>query len=102
MTWELQPQEREGDHTFSGPIFLAEELADELSAFEVLPIINEVRSQVQKKGELHYFQILRNKETGRTVYFINELGERVRESGKFSDEELEEIDFSTMIFESDY
>lgn len=102
MTWERRAERRSGDHSFKGPVLLTEAVYERLVYIELHQIVSNLREQVNQGKLFHHHQILDNKYTGETLYWISNLSEGAKRSGLFSRIEIWSASFTELMFEHEF
>lgn len=95
--WQRQPQDRDGSYHFSGHFYATCGIMESLSIEEILLIRQDIQSFVREKKSVDYLQVYMD-ETGRKLFFIDQLNQEMIESGEYED-----IDnYCTLMLASEY
>lgn len=95
--WERQPQEQDGSYMFSGQFYTTRGVADTLSPSEILLIYQDVQTFAKSKHGIDYLQVYKD-ETGRKLFFIDQLNREMINSSEYADED----NHCTLMFASEY
>lgn len=95
--WKRKPQERDGSYLFSGQFYSTRGVASELSMDEILFIYQDVRAFAKQKCGIDYLQVYTD-ESGRKLFFIDQLSREMIDSGEYRDED----NHCTLMFASEY
>lgn len=96
-TWTRKPQERIGSYLFSGQFYATRGIMEALSMEEILFIQLDIQAFVREKKGIDYVQVYTD-ETGRKLFFIDQLNKEMIESGEFKDED----NHCTLMLASEY
>ena len=94
-------QEPGGTYTFSGRAYATQGVTEALTAEEVAGIIADLFRFVAERDGGDYLQVYEAGD-GRVVWCIDNLSRRMKESGEFTEEQLAEHDYWTLLLPSEY
>ena len=100
-TWTHKPQERAGEYFFDGRAFQTAGVAEALSPEEILWIVRTLQRFVIQHGGADYIQSFEC-DDGRRVWCICQLSGRMKRSGEFTEEQLSDYDYWTMLLPLEY
>ena len=100
-TWTRQPQECPGDYFFSGRAFRTAGVEAALSPEEIAFIAEDLRAFVEQENGIDYLQVYVSDDDWR-VWCIDQLRNSLKESGEFTEEQLAEYDYWTMLLPEEY
>lgn len=96
-TWTRKPQEQIGSYFFSGQFYATQGITSELTMDEILFIHKDVQAFAKERGGIDYLQVYVD-ETGRKLFFIDQLSKEMVESGDYQDED----NHCTLLLSSEY
>ena len=99
--WKRQPQERPGDYFFYGRAFMTAGVNEALTPIEIAWITSDLRRGVLEHGGLDYLQVFKC-DDGRTVWAIDQLSHSMKENGSYTQEQIEEYDYWTLLLPEEY
>jgi len=99
--WKRKEQERDGDYYFSGRAYMTRGVQRELSEAEIVCIIDDLRQAVEEHNGLDYLQVYEAGD-GRRVWVIDQLSRSVKTSGDYTDEQVKQYDYFTLLLPSEY
>ncbi|NVN96008.1 MAG: hypothetical protein HXX18_12070 [Bacteroidetes bacterium] len=100
-TWVRQPQEKHGNYIFNGKSYMTTKIMNEISNEEIMWIISDLKEFVQQEKEIDYLIVYRRND-GRKIFCIDQLSKSMMESGEYSEEEIREYDYWTILFAEEY
>ena len=99
--WKRKEQERDGDYYFSGRAYMTRGVQRELSEAEIIWIIADLKQAVDEHDGLDYLQVYESSD-GRRVWVIDQLSASMKESGDYTDEQVTQYDYFTLLLSSEY
>jgi hypothetical protein len=96
-TWKRKPQEREGNHLFSGKVCITERVQQEIPDEEIKAICHDLGAFIAEKTRIDYMQVYTD-EDSRTLYFVDNLSEDMLNSIFYQGEE----NYSLLMFAEEY
>lgn len=96
--WLYQPQETDGTYKFSGNFFVTIGIQQTLSQEEIFEIYLFIKSLVEEKQGLDYLQVFIHNVTGQKLFFIDQLNEKMIESGQYKSED----NYCTLLLANEY
>ena len=99
--WVRQPQERKGDYFFNGTLYLTKNLSRQISQEEIIWIISDLKTLVQKEQGIDYF-VVYIRPDGRKVFCIDQHSKSMMESGEYTEDEIKEYNHWTILFAEEY
>ena len=99
--WRRKEQELDGDYYFSGRAYMTRGVQRELSEAEILWIIRNLHEAADKHGGLDYLQVYTT-DDGRKIWVIDQLSRSMKESDDYTNEQLKEYDYFTLLLPSEY
>ena len=100
-TWVRQPQEREGDYFFNGKSYITSNLINEIHADEIIWIITDLNTFIEKEQGIDYL-VVYVRSDGRKIFCIDQLSKSMMESGNYTQKEIKEYNYWTMLFAEEY
>lgn len=96
--WNRKPQERtDQKYLFSGRFYCTKGVSELLPYDEILMLYHDVRDfAIEQKG-IDYLQVYSN-ETGQRLFFIDNLDEKMLESGNYDNEH----NYCTLLLPEEY
>jgi hypothetical protein len=99
--WRRKEKERDGDYYFSGRAYMTRGVQRELSDVEITWIIADLKQAVREHDGLDYLQVY-TADDGRTIWVIDQLSTSMKESDDYTDEQLKQYDYFTLLLPSEY
>lgn len=102
MTWKRRPKDRPGEYFFSGLTYLTRGVAELFTAADIAVLREDLRRFVQEMDGVDYVQIYDHLESGQVVYCIDQLSEPMKNSGRYSEKEIEAYGYNTILLREEY
>lgn len=96
--WKRQPQEQEGAYFFSGQFYITRGVQNLLSPEEIRVIYFEIQQLVKEQEGLDYLQVYIHEDTGRKLFYIDQLNKEMIGSGQYRTED----NLSTLMLAEEY
>ena len=100
-TWVRQPQEREGDYFFNGKSYITSNLMTEIPANEIMCIISDLKTFIKDEKGIDYL-VVYIRADGRKIFCIDQLSKSMMENGDYTEKEIKEYNYWTMLFNEEY
>ncbi len=99
--WVRQPQETKGDYFFNGKSYITTNLMNEIPAVEIMWIISDLKAFIQKEQGIDYLLVYERSD-GRKIFCIDQLSNSMMENDLYSEKEIKEYNYWTMLFAEEY
>lgn len=100
-TWIRKLQECEGDYHFDGRGVITQGVANALTSPEIAEIYRDLLHVVEAENGVDYLQVYES-DDGRVVWCICQLSGRMKRCGEFTEEQLSDYDYWTMLLPLEY
>lgn len=105
-----KPEFEKGDYFFSGPVHTTKSVFSELGLIEIMHLVIMTKELVNEKDGIDYLQVFEElqftnkgwEETGRKIFFIDQLSKSMLEGNDYSAEQKKEFNYSTILFADEY
>jgi len=95
--WARRPQEQKGDYFFNGKMYCTIRVMNKIGLEIVSAIVHDLHAFAKAEQGIDYLQVYERSD-GLKVFCIDQLSQKMMQSGDYTLEEINEYNYFTILF----